>query len=88
MPSEQADLLAGFADPYFDSVLRVWDERTFHTAERIIEGLFPRLQVSEQTVQRAHTLAEADGTPRAVRRMLREGAADVSRALRAQQRDA
>jgi aminopeptidase N len=66
----------------------VWDERTFHTAERIIEGLFPRLQVSEQTVQRAHTLAEEDGTPRAVRRMLREGAADVSRALRAQQRDA
>ena len=88
MPPEQADLLAEFVDPFFDSVLAVHEERTFHTAERIITGLFPRVQVSQSTIDRARDLADAAGTPKAVQRMLREGAADVARALRAQQRDA
>ncbi len=88
MPAEQAEVLATFVDPYFDQVLNVYEERTFHTAERIIEGLFPRVQVSQQVIDRARTLADAASTPKAVRRMLLEGAADVERALRAQQRDA
>ena len=88
MPAEQADVLATFVDAYFDQVLSVYEERTFHTAERIIEGLFPRVQVSPQVIDRARTLAEAASTPKGVRRMLLEGAADVERALRAQHRDA
>ena len=88
MPSEQSDLLEAFVDPYFASVLDVHEHRTFHTAERIITGLFPRVQVSAAIVDRARDLADRDDTPKAVRRMLRESAADVDRALRAQQRDA
>jgi aminopeptidase N len=88
MPAEQADVLETFVDPYFDQVVTVYEERTFHTAERIIEGLFPRVQVSQQVVDRARTLADAASTPKAVRRMLLEGAADTERALRAQHRDA
>ena len=87
MPAEQSDLLAAFVDPYFSSVLDVHEQRTFHTAERIITGLFPRVQVSAATVERARALAEGADTPKAVARMLREGAADVERALRAQKRD-
>jgi aminopeptidase N len=88
MPAEQAGVLADFVDPYFEAVMEVWASRTFHTAEQIIDGLFPRVQVAQTTIDRALALADADDTPRAVSRMLREGAADVERALRAQQRDA
>jgi aminopeptidase N len=88
MPAEQSELLAAFVDPYFSSVLDVHEHRTFHTAERIITGLFPRLQLSPAIVDRARELAEGSGTPKAVRRMLLESAADVDRALRAQRRDA
>ena len=88
MPAEQADVLAEFVDPYFDAVMAVWNSRTFHIAEQIIDGLFPRVQVRQSTIDRALALSDADDTPRAVSRMLREGAADVERALRAQQRDA
>ena len=88
MPAEQADLLAEFVEPYFAAVLEVWNTRTFHTSERIIEGLFPRVQTSQQTVDAAQALAGDDATPPAVARMLAEGAADVERALRAQERDA
>jgi aminopeptidase N len=87
MPAEQADLLAEFVEPYFASVLDVWGERTFHTAERIIDGLFPRVQTSQATVEAARALIETDATPAAVRRMLAEGAADIERSLRAQERD-
>ncbi len=87
-PAEQADVLAAFVEPYFDSLLGVWETRTFHTAERIIEGLFPRVQTTQHTIDRARALAEMAGTPAAVRRMLIEGAADVERSVRAQERDA
>ncbi len=88
MPAEQADVLAEFVDPYFSSVLEVWESRTFHTAERIIDGLFPRVQVSQQTIDRAQGMVADESVPRALRRMLAEGAADVERCLRAQERDA
>ena len=88
MPAEQADLLAAFVDPYFASVLDVHEHRTFHTAERIITGLFPRVQVSPAIADRSRELADHADTPKAVRRMLLESAADIDRALRAQQRDA
>jgi aminopeptidase N len=87
MPAEHSDVLAAFVQPYFDSVLSVWQSRTFHTAERIIDGFFPRLQISEQTIARAHALVDDESLPRGLRRMLAEGAADMARALRAQERD-
>jgi aminopeptidase N len=88
MPPEQVELLRPFADRYFEAVLPVWQERTFHTAERIITGLFPRVVISRQVVDRARAEADHPDTPWPVRRMLLEGAADVERALRAQACDA
>ena len=87
-PTEQRDVLAQFVTPYFDSIMTVWERRTFHTAESIISGLFPRVQVAPDTVARARAAASAADAPRAVARMLIEGAADVERALQAQRHDA
>jgi len=87
-PPEQVDVLRAFAQQYFDAVMSVWRERTFHTAERIITGLFPRVVVSQEVVDQARSDADRPDTPWPVRRMLLEGAADVERALRAQACDA
>jgi aminopeptidase N len=85
---EHRELVRPFVDPYFDAVLDVWRQRTFHTAERIIVGLFPRVIVEQGVVDRARAWVENPEVPRAVRRMMTEGRADVERALRAQTCDA
>jgi aminopeptidase N len=85
---EQRELVRAFVDRYFDSVLDVFAARTFHTAERIIEGLFPRVVVEQAIVDRARALGTDRAVPKPVRRMMLEGAADVERALRAQAADA
>ena len=85
---EQRELLRPFVDRYFDAVLDVWEQRTFHTAERIIVGLYPRVVVEDTLVERTRRWAEQPHVPRAVRRMLAEGASDLERAVRAQACDA
>jgi len=85
---EHRELVRAFVDPYFDAVLPVWEGRTFHTAERIIYGLYPSVVTEPALVERTRVFAADPAVPRAVRRMLVEGAADVERALRAQARDA
>ena len=85
---EQRELLRPFVDRYFDSVLDVWERRTFHTAERIIVGLYPRVIVEETLVERTRAGADRPHVPRAVRRMLVEGASDLEKAVRAQACDA
>ena len=85
---EHRELVRAFVDPYFEVVLPVWEGRTFHTAERIIYGLYPAVVTEPGLVQRTRSFADEPGVPRAVRRMLVEEAADVERALRAQACDA
>jgi aminopeptidase N len=85
---EHAELVRHFVEPYFASVLPVWEGRTFQTAERLISGLYPSVLIEPDTVQRTRVLADDPAVPRAVRRLLLEQGADVERALRAQARDA
>jgi aminopeptidase N len=85
---EHRELVRAFVQPYFDGVADMWAGRTFATAERIIEGLFPRVVVEQATVDLALDRAADSDLPRPVRRMMREGAADVARALRGQAADA
>jgi aminopeptidase N len=85
---EHRELVRAFVQPYFDGVADMWTGRTFATAERIIEGLFPRVVVEQATVDLALERAADPELPRPVRRMMREGAADVARALNGQAADA
>ena len=85
----QLDLLRPYVAPYFESLTRVWDERTNETAQNVVIGLFPTLLAEPSTVGAADRwlAAHLDAAP-ALRRLVGESRDGVARALRAQARDA
>jgi aminopeptidase N len=85
----QLDLLRPYVVPYFESLTRVWDERTNETAQNVVIGLFPTLLAEQSTVDAADRwlAAHGDAAP-ALRRLVGESRDGVARALRAQARDA
>jgi aminopeptidase N len=82
-------VLAGLVQPYLDAVLRVWDERTYHMAEEIIEGFYPAPVASAvlRDATQSWLDAHADAAP-ALRRLVIEALAGTERALKAQAADA
>ncbi len=83
---EHLDLLRPYVDAYFDSLTRVWEERTNETAQTIVIGLFPTLLAEQATVDRsdAWLVEHRDAAP-ALRRLVGESRDGVARAIRAQQ---
>jgi aminopeptidase N len=83
------DLLEAFVQPYFDSVLPIWNSRTYKIAEYLIAGLYPAplASVELRDATRRWLEAHSDAAP-ALRRLVAENLAGVERALSVQQRDA
>ncbi|WP_109211162.1 MULTISPECIES: aminopeptidase N [Microbacterium] len=83
------DLLEGFVSRYFDSLLPIWDSRTYQIAQYLIVGLYPAplANVALRDATRAWLEAHADAAP-ALRRLVAENLAGVERALSVQDRDA
>jgi aminopeptidase N len=90
-----AELRSGFVAPYFDSLERVWAERSNEVASRLVAGLFPSDQDlppasvpdEDPIMQRAGAwLAEHPDAPRALRRIVIEQRDHLLRALTAQAR--
>ncbi|MFI2485432.1 aminopeptidase N [Promicromonospora kroppenstedtii] len=81
--------LADVVQPYLDAVLKVWDERSYHIAEEIIEGFYPAPLASAELrdATRAWLETNADAAP-ALRRLVVEALAGTERALKAQAKDA
>ncbi|TGN78274.1 aminopeptidase N [Streptomyces bauhiniae] len=85
--TDQRELLAPYTDRYFDSVKTAWDSRSHEMAQQIAVGLYPSVQVSEETLRATDAwLTSVDPTP-ALRRLISESRAGVERALRAQRAD-
>ncbi|MBW1640278.1 aminopeptidase N [Microbacterium resistens] len=84
-----AALLRPFVASYFDSLLPLWEGRTFQVANYLIVGLYPKALADEElrSATRAWLAAHPDAAP-ALRRLVHENLADVDRALAAQARDA
>ncbi|WP_439675032.1 aminopeptidase N [Embleya sp. MST-111070] len=83
----QRDLLADYTERYFDAIANVWATRTNEIAQQIVIGLYPTLQVTEDTLNRTDAwLASADH-PAGLRRLVLESRDGVARSLRAQARD-
>ena len=81
--ADQVELLAPYADRYFASIERIWDERTNETAINIITSMFPSVLIDQRTVDTTNRyLREGNPVP-AVRRLLVEGRDGLERALRA-----
>ena len=84
----QRELVAPYAEPYFEVLEKVWAERSIEISLRIVSGLFPRLVTTQQTLDRTDTwLTEHEDAAPALRRLVLECRDDLARALRAQARD-
>ncbi|GAA2272016.1 aminopeptidase N [Streptomyces hawaiiensis] len=86
--TDQREVLAPYADRYFEVVKDIWDSRSHEMAQQIAVGLYPTVQVSQETLDKTDAwLASAEPTA-ALRRLVSESRAGVERALRAQAADA
>ncbi|WP_055695792.1 aminopeptidase N [Streptomyces prasinopilosus] len=86
--TDQRELLAPYTDRYFEALAGVWESRSYEMAQQIAVGLYPAIQVSEETLEKTDAwLASADPNA-ALRRLVSESRAGVERALRAQAADA
>ncbi|QHA04755.1 aminopeptidase N [Streptomyces broussonetiae] len=86
--TDQRELLAPFTDTYFEILKGVWDSRSHEIAQQIAIGLYPTVQVSEETLAKTDTWLAAAEPNAALRRLVSESRAGVERALRAQAADA
>ncbi|MER6045658.1 aminopeptidase N [Streptomyces sp. NPDC001856] len=59
--TDQRELLEPYTDRYFDVVKDIWEERSHEIAQQIVVGLYPALQVSEETLRKTDAwLASAE----------------------------
>ncbi|MFS0716513.1 aminopeptidase N [Arthrobacter sp. 1P04PC] len=87
-----AELLAGFVEPYFEALERVWGSRSIEIASRIVRGLYPAGQDLNGHAPAEHPvvvrtdrwLTEHADAPRALRRIVIEQRSHLLRALTAQ----
>jgi len=88
-----AAMLEPYVEPYFDSLEKVWAERSIEIAGRIVRGLFPAAQDLGDGIEPARHpvvlrtdewLAEHGDAPRALRRIIIEQRSHLLRALTAQ----
>ncbi|EPJ38847.1 putative Aminopeptidase N [Streptomyces afghaniensis 772] len=84
----QRELLAPYAEKYFAAIERVWAERSIQIGMHVVQGMFPSLQQSPETLAATDAWLEAhrDAAP-ALRRLVLEARDDLARALRAQECD-
>lgn len=86
----QEDVLAPYVDRYLAEVAGAWDRLGAHKASVALEFIFPRLLATPTTVAAVDAWLEenADAVNPGAVRYVREGRADVARALAAQAKDA
>ncbi|MEV7000526.1 aminopeptidase N [Streptomyces sp. NPDC093982] len=86
--TDQRELLAPYADTFFEVVKDIWDARSHEIAQQIAIGLYPTIQVSEDTVRKTDAWLTSAEPNAALRRLISESRAGVERALKAQAADA
>ncbi|MGN9759116.1 aminopeptidase N [Streptomyces sp. SD31] len=86
--TDQRELLAPYTDKFFEVVKDIWDARSHEIAQQIAVGLYPTLQVSEETLSKTDAWLSSAEPNAALRRLISESRAGVERALKAQAADA
>jgi aminopeptidase N len=82
----QDDLLRPYTSRYFDTILSVWQTRSPEVQKTLATNLYPSWDVRSSSIDAAHTFLTGD-LPSALNRIVREGKADVVRALAARNFD-
>ncbi|HBF79439.1 MAG TPA: aminopeptidase N [Streptomyces sp.] len=86
--TDQRELLAPYTERFFAAVKDVWDSRSHEMAQQIAVGLYPALQVSQETLDATDAWLESARPSAALRRLVSESRSGVERALKAQAADA
>ncbi|MEU8526126.1 MULTISPECIES: aminopeptidase N [Streptomyces] len=85
--TDQRELIAPYTAKYFASIKGIAETRSHEIVQQIVVGLYPTLQVSQETLDATDAwIAENDPAP-ALRRLVTESRAGVERALKAQAAD-
>lgn len=81
------DGLEGLTDEYFRAAPALWDRLTNEMAQRTLEGMYPRWDVTQAAVEKANALLNAD-VPNGLKRVIAEGQDRAARAVRNRAADA
>jgi aminopeptidase N len=83
----QEDVLAPYVEKYLAAADTMWEEKGTQRASTALEYIFPRPLASQELLDRVDAWLESSPANPAAKRYVREGRADVARALKAQARD-
>lgn len=81
-------LLEAFVERYFAMLERIWEERSYQIAEKLIDGLYPAPLANRALADASLTWLDSHPDVPALRRLVIERLAGIDRALAAQERDA
>ncbi len=84
----QDDVLAPYVERYLETAETIWEDKGTQRASTVLEYMFPKQLASQELLDRVDSWLETSGANPAAKRYVREGRADVARALAAQDRDA
>ncbi len=88
MQQDQDDVLAPYVEKYLDAAHTLWEEKGTQRASTALEFIFPRVMASPELLARVTDWLRDSPAKPAAKRYVHEGAADVERYLRAQEKDA
>ncbi|MEN8650412.1 aminopeptidase N [Streptomyces sp. 21So2-11] len=88
MHTDQREQLAPYTAKYFAAVKGTWESRSHEMAQQIVVGLYPALQVSQETLDATDAWLASAEPNASLRRLMSESRAGVERALKAQAADA
>ena len=82
----QRHLLENFVDQYFDSIISVWDSKTYEGAAKIVSGLYPTWVVAQSTVDKTSVWLQTIGknSPAVLRKLVIDAQDALIRALKVQ----
>jgi aminopeptidase N len=84
----QDEVLAPYVDSYLAAADTLWEDKGTQRASTALEFLFPKQLASQELLDRVDAWLETSPANPAAKRYVREGRADVARALAAQEKDA
>jgi aminopeptidase N len=80
----QQELLGTFVQPFFDSLLPVWESHDSDEAISIVQMMYPRAVITQEVVDSTDSALAKQDLPSPLRRSLLESQDAIKRALRAQ----
>jgi len=82
----QRVLLADYVDRYFDSIISVWESKSYEGAAKIVSGLYPTWVLSQSTIDKTELWLSTTGkdSPAVLRKLVVEARDGLARALKVQ----